>query len=210
VRVLLTNSTECRVTLVQATEDGLNLLCRVLNQSIKGKDSSVERVLRVARQGHTNFLEFINFTFNVENISMTCLAQLRTHRIASYMASSHHYSNVEPTCVLGKRPPDEVVEALTTLYQAYTQYDTAEWSKEERRLWLPASQCYSVYLGINLRSFINLCNLRRCKRNCNEIKIVVDKLCQEVLKKYPFFSELLQMRCATCKEGIMSCKKEGP
>ena len=48
----------------------------------------------LASMGHESPLEHINFTFGIEGVSHSLLAQLTRHRIASYSVQSQRYVNL--------------------------------------------------------------------------------------------------------------------
>ncbi|EJX05132.1 thymidylate synthase, flavin-dependent, partial [gut metagenome] len=55
------------------------------------QEKSREFVLRLAKLGHESPIEHVSFTFAIEGVSRTLLAQITRHRIASYSVQSQRY-----------------------------------------------------------------------------------------------------------------------
>ena len=66
-----------------------------INGILNGLDSekTAEFIARLMSMGHESPLEHINFTFGIEGVSRSLLAQLTRHRIASYSVKSQRYVN---------------------------------------------------------------------------------------------------------------------
>lgn len=61
-----------------------------LKEEVDSKDAG--KFVEMLREiGHESPLEHVSFTFGVEGISRTCLAQLTRHRIASFNVQSQRY-----------------------------------------------------------------------------------------------------------------------
>lgn len=58
-------------------------------------EKSREFVLRLAKLGHESPTEHVNFTFAIEGVSRTLLAQITRHRIASYSVQSQRYVRLD-------------------------------------------------------------------------------------------------------------------
>ena len=58
-------------------------------------EKSQEFVMRLAKLGHESPTEHVSFTFAIEGVSRTLLAQITRHRIASYSVQSQRYVRLD-------------------------------------------------------------------------------------------------------------------
>lgn len=181
--------------------------------------------------GHESPLEHINFTFAVEGVSRSLLAQLTRHRHASYSVKSQRY--VEEADYDYITPPEilenpeakelydstmakigEAYEALTDmLFQKHkTQMDEKSAKKkaiEDARFVLPNACETKLIMTFNARSLLNFFHLRCCNRAQWEIQSLADAILFEVRKVAPVIFRYAGPKCVhgACPEGNMSCGK---
>uniref|UniRef100_A0A6M3K765 Putative thymidylate synthase n=1 Tax=viral metagenome TaxID=1070528 RepID=A0A6M3K765_9ZZZZ len=109
-------------------------------------------------EGHTSLLEHISFSFYIEGISRSCLAQLTRHRIASYSVRSLRYARPEGFVV-----PDTVADECDLdvlqwhglMEDALEEYNflTAHGvPKEDARYVLPLGVTTNLVMTANARS----------------------------------------------------------
>lgn len=95
-----------RIELVRHTADGEALMALAAKLCYAGGDldSLLERIQqndqsafirKVLKMGHNSVMEHISFTFLIEGVSRTLLAQLTRHRIASFSVQSQRYVSYE-------------------------------------------------------------------------------------------------------------------
>lgn len=139
----------------------------------------------IIKNMHTSTLEHINFTFEIDGISRTCLAQLTRHRIGfSYSVESMRY--VDQGRVDNFVFPDSIKESspaykhmLTHVKQANEAYNTLIKSgvpKEDARFILPLGTKTNLVLTANLRALMNFFELRESEHAQWEIRALANKM----------------------------------
>ena len=185
--------------------------------------------------GHESPLEHIVFTFAIEDISRSLLAQLTRHRIASYSVQSQRYvkSNLAEFVV----PPaiEEIPEAkaeflniMEKCYQSYNKltkilkenYNKTEFNNhlnenrnfekcsiEDARYVLPNAWCTKIICSFNARSLLNFFKHRCCNRAQWEIKSLACEMLKLVKKVAPNIFENAGPGCLNgkCSEGRLTC-----
>ena len=82
-----------KVTLLDYTQKGDELAAIAAAACYNAKPS--EKALRhTIASGHESVIEHVNFTFEIEDVSRTLLAQLTRHRIASFSVQSQRYCDM--------------------------------------------------------------------------------------------------------------------
>lgn len=181
--------------------------------------------------GHESPIEHISFTFGVEGISRSLLAQLTRHRIASYSVKSQRY--VEETAFSYVTPPEiEKNEKAKAVYEktmaditnAYNEladelYNVHKNSMDEKaarkkaiedaRFVLPNACETKLVMTFNARSLLNFFSERCCERAQWEIRDLADKMLALVREKAPVIFKNAGPKCVrgACPEGPMSCGK---
>jgi len=178
-----------------------------LKQGIESRDQApfLERLLDF---GHLSPIEHAGFTFGVEGVSRSLLAQITRHRIASFSVKSQRYVPATPaaTSTAGKADPavpDGVfgyiipprIEALgpeavrlfeSQMKQIQAWYDewveklgtNGETSFEDARFILPNAAETKMLVTMNARELLHFFTLRCCNRAQWEIRA----LAREMLK----------------------------
>lgn len=186
---------------------------------------------RLISMGHESPIEHISFTFGVEGISRSLLAQLTRHRIASYSVKSQRY--VEETAFSYVTPPEiEKNEKAKAVYEktmaditkAYNEladelYNVHKNSMDEKaarkkaiedaRFVLPNACETKLVMTFNARSLLNFFSERCCERAQWEIRDLADKMLALVREKAPVIFKNAGPKCVrgACPEGPMSCGK---
>jgi thymidylate synthase (FAD) len=203
---------DIEVSILRATENPEEILTIAMNEPMDIKQSKFEfdqRLQGIITAKHNTVLEFVDLIFHIKGASGAFLRQFRTHRIASYVTSSHHYKDATKFgMTFDKQPNDKVMAALSILHTEFEK-EKGNIGKEEARMWLPVAQNYNILFKINASSLANFFEKRLCNRNCKEMRIVALKmynLCLDYF--YPLFSKLgpvCMFDC--CNQGKMCCKK---
>ncbi len=181
--------------------------------------------------GHASPLEHITFTFAVEGVSRSLLAQLTRHRMASYSVKSQRY--VEEANYEYIIPPEiEANPQAKALYEktmadigiAYEQltdllFETHKTTMDEKaakkkaiedaRFVLPNACETKLIMTFNARSLLNFFQVRCCNRAQWEIQALADAILWEVRKVAPTIFCNAGPSCVrgACPEGSMSCGK---
>ncbi len=134
-------------------------------------------------RSHYSVFEHISFTFEVNNISRTCLAQLTRHRMASFSVESQRY------CDYTKKHVDFIVpdnlqnnttydKAITNAFTSYKELRSTGIPPEDARFVLPEATATNLVFTMNARGLMHCFDLRLDKHAQWEIR----KLFSEVLK----------------------------
>lgn len=181
--------------------------------------------------GHESPFEHATFTFAIEDVSRSLLAQITRHRLASFSVRSQRYVKTECAYIV----PDEIAndehtfpdfsEAIDTAHKAYniltvklkTKYisngmDAKSAEKkaiEDARFVLPNAACTSMVMTMNARELLHFFRLRCCNRAQWEIREVADEMLKQCKEVAPTIFENAGAPCVSgkCPEGRMSCGK---
>ena len=195
-------------------------------------EKSREFVQRLAKMGHESPTEHVSFTFAIEGVSRSLLAQITRHRIASYSVQSQRY--VSMNSMEAVVPPviqedselkadydtfmaeclsvyDGFVKRLTEKYVAngMDEKSAKKLAQEDARFVLPNACDTKLIVTMNARSLQNFFHHRCCNRAQWEIRDLADEMLRLV---YPIAPSLFKMSgpgCVSgaCPEGAMSCGK---
>ena len=179
-------------------------------------------VHKIMGMGHDSVLEHASFTFGIEGVSRTLLAQSTRHRVASFSVQSQRYVSYEngfgyivPPKIeaLGEEAVREVEQQMDTMHQWYTQWQkklgTGEGGNEDARFVLPGACEPRMMVTMNVRELRHFFSLRCCNRAQWEIRELADKmleLCREVA---PAMFADAGPGCVrgSCPEGDKCCGK---
>lgn len=188
---------------------------------------------RLSNLGHASPLEHASFTFGIEGVSRSFLAQISRHRIASFSVQSQRYVDMDNADhVVPKEIYDagysairlyeesvknsfnnynELKEELTKKYIAEGMKESPAKKKaqEDARYLLPEACCTRMIVTMNARELNHFFNLRCCNRASREIREVAEEMLKLV---YPVAPHLFKSAgpscvCGACPEGNMSCGK---
>ena len=185
---------------------------------------------KLASMGHESPLEHAVFTFAIEDVSRSLLAQFTRHRIASYSVQSQRYVNMQNAkCVIP--PVIQEDEKILELYakasqlsflaygellheiahkyieQGMNEKDATKKAQEDARFILPNSCGTRMIVTMNARSLLNFFNLRCCNRAQWEIRELADTMLRIVKQVAPNIFKYAGPDCVTgkCGEGAMGC-----
>lgn len=187
-------------------------------------------VRKLMQTGHHSPIEHTGFTFGVEGISRSLLAQVTRHRLASFSVKSQRYVRegggggvfdyIIPSRVedLG---PEYVAEFERQMKQIQSWYDywlnalsaggntTAEAAREDARFVLPNATETKFVMTMNARELHHFFNLRCCNRAQWEIRALATEMLRLVKGVAPVLFEQAGPRClkGPCPEGHASCGK---
>lgn len=184
-------------------------------------------------QAHQSPFEHVTFTFGIEGVSRTFLAQMTRHRIASYSVQSQRYVNLKDTFEYIIPPEIQDDEECLKIFNetiarekwAYNtisnklkeKYITNGMSEiqsekkaiEDARFILPNASETKMIVTMNIRSLYNFFSLRCCNNAQWEIRNVANemlKICKEIS---PTLFKNAGASCVRgkCPEGNKSCGK---
>ena len=136
------------------------------------------------KQGHTSILEHVNFTFEIDDISRACLAQLTRHRIGfSYSVESQRYVNqynqdfIFPESIRNDEEAMGLYDSFVNdAFVNYQRLIDNGITKEDARMILPMATYTNLVLTANLRALRHLFDLRLDKAAQSEIRELATKM----------------------------------
>lgn len=171
--------------------------------SAQDEEKMLKLIKRVVSSGHYSTIEHIQISFAISNISRACSHQLVRHRHMSFSQKSQRYVKEKGQFeyltpdTIDKNPElklkfDEFMSKISDFYLELTQ---AGIPAEDARAVLPNAASTSMVASLNLRELIHLANLRLCSRAQTEIRILVKRMCDELVKEEPWLKEYLVPKC---------------
>ena len=148
--------------------------------------------------GHASPIEHASFTFGIEGVSRTLLAQITRHRIASFSVQSQRYVRLDDFRYV--IPPE--IEAIPEAKAAFI-----ESMNEDARFVLPNACETKMVVTMNARSLQNFFHLRCCSRAQWEIRALAEEMLRLVYPVAPHLFAKAGPACVSgpCPEGKMCC-----
>ena len=162
---------------------------------------------------HTSLHEHVGYTFLIQGVSRSFLAQITRQRTASPTSGSQHYQDYSDyDCVVSKSSQtNSVVES--TLGNAFDNYGylvDRGVAKEEARQVLPNAACVNYLWTIDARNLFLFLRQRLCNRNVEEMQVFAEKVLTLVTAHFPELFELAGPQCfrGKCKQGFLQCEQK--
>ncbi len=193
-----------------------------LSEGIAQKDQT-KYLTRLMEMGHLSTVEHASFTFGIEGVSRSLLAQITRHRIASFSVQSQRYvalgddengfDYVMPPAIaaLGGEDAAEYrrqMEQINIWYQAWRKkLGTGEKSNEDARFVLPNAAATRMLVTMNARELQHFLGLRCCNRAQWEIRSVAWQMLALAREAAPALFENAGPGClrGPCPEGKKCC-----
>lgn len=183
---------------------------------------------------HTSVFEHVYYTFLIQDISRSLLAQVTRQRHASPTSGSQHYqkyqnypcmihpdihSNALKSSTVDRTAVQSIAEtALTDSVKAYTTLGVLNVPREEARQVLPNACAVNLLWTINARSLIVFLRQRTCNRNVYEMRIFANRVLSLVTEHFPELFQHIGPQCfmdahfsrdnGGCRQGKMQCKNK--
>jgi thymidylate synthase (FAD) len=187
-------------------------------------EKSAAFLQRIVDLGHLSTVEHASFTFGIEGVSRTLLAQLTRHRIASYSVQSQRYVSYSKTgfgyvippaiLALGEPAVQDFEQQMAQMQRWYDDWRkrlgaNGESSNEDARFVLPGACETRLMLTMNARELMNFFTLRCCNRAQWEIRTLAWHMLSLVCGVAPALFSSAGPSCVrgVCSEGKMTCKK---
>lgn len=183
---------------------------------------SAAYIRRVLASGHTSIAEHASFTFGLEGVSRTLLAQITRHRVASFSVQSQRYVSVAGAEVfdyivppriraLGPEAEEKFAQQMKTMQRWYDEWSEAlgQDSAEDARFVLPGAAATRIVMTMNARELLHFFSLRMCNRAQWEVREAAWRMYELVYPLAPSVFELAGPGCAhgACPEGKRTCGK---
>lgn len=199
-----------------------------LKQGVEARDQEpfLERLIEL---GHLSPIEHAGFTFGIEGVSRSLLAQITRHRLASFSVKSQRYVSeagaAKDDGVFGYVIPPRI-EALGPggvalfegqMRQIQAWYD--EWVEklsndgestyEDARFVLPNAAETKLLVTMNAREVLHFFTVRCCSRAQWEIRTLAGEMLRLVKAVAPVIFRNAGPAClrGSCPEGKMGCGK---
>ncbi|GAB6178925.1 FAD-dependent thymidylate synthase [Desulfotomaculum defluvii] len=185
-------------------------------------------IKKLMEMGHYSTIEHVSFTFGIEGVSRSLLAQITRHRIASFSVQSQRYVGetrslnnqgtfdfVVPETILALGP-EAVTEFEEQMTQIQTWYDGwvqklggGRGAYEDARFVLPNAAETKIFVTMNARELRHFFNLRCCQRAQWEIRKLAEEMLSLVKEVAPLLFADAGPECLVgpCPEGKLSCGK---
>ncbi len=177
--------------------------------------------------GHLSPLEHASFTFAIEGVSRSLLAQITRHRIASFSVQSQRYVSehsqanedgvfgyiIPPRIeALGKDYVDEFHRQMETIQKWYDKWlvtlaENGGQAPEDARFVLPNAAETKIVVTMNSRELLHFFSLRCCNRAQWEIRELAVSMLRLVKEAAPNIFKNGGPQCLTgpCPEAKMTC-----
>ncbi|MDA3808616.1 MAG: FAD-dependent thymidylate synthase [Thiomicrorhabdus sp.] len=213
---LLTYS-KMKVKLEQATPDPAGTMALVLrltmHKDLENLGLFEHKLARYLLQAdHLSPLEHVVYSFLIQGVSRSFLAQITRHRMSSFTSASQHYQDYSDyPCIVKDSANKEMEASLLESYSHYyhlVQEGTPIW---EARQVLPNAAAVNIFWTINARSLVNFLRQRLCHRNVPEMREFANKTLALVTNHFPELFEIVGPQCdeGTCMQGRLKCS-DGP
>lgn len=186
-----------------------------------GKPPNVEEMMElIIDRGYTTVLEHINFTFLIEDMSMTVSREFLEHRLASHLGKSSRgfmkdwkFSYTIPERISKAGVKNAFVEAMSAADETYGKLTVAGIKRDDARLVLPLATHCSYLWTINANSLVNFLGLRLCPRSYIEIQQMAEQVYKQCLGVMPELFKFVGCRGVNmrlCPEGAARNSKSVP
>lgn len=202
----------------------------LFNGMTSGKAGKMIKMLE--SMGHESPFEHVSFTFAIEGVSRSLLAQITRHRLASFSVQSQRYVRndnltvVEPEAIENNPKCQKIFEeTMDAMYSAYTritailkeQYiaegmnetDSEKKAIEDARFVLPNAATTKMIVTMNARELLHFFSMRTCNRAQWEIRELAECMMTLAYKAAPNLFSNAGPSCVKgkCTEGVKSCGK---
>lgn len=171
--------------------------------STDDEEKMLKLIERVISSGHFSTIEHIQVSFAIANVSRACTHQLVRHRHMSFSQKSQRYVKekgqfdyiIPPTIEKNPELKEKFEKFMSEISNVYMEFTEAGIPAEDARFVLPNAAASSMVASLNLREMIHLANLRLCTRAQYEIRTLVKKMCEELIKEEPWLKVYLVPKC---------------
>ncbi len=198
------------INLINVTQDALTLL--ILTKSGRLAAGTTQEDIRVwpkaKKLDHLAYMkdtikssfEFVDYVFEVSNVSRAFTHQLVRTRTASFQQEAMRVVDArESTCLITLDDP-LYAEAIEKAFENYGKLVDKGYPVQDCRGILPTAVHTKIYIKANLRTLSQMAELRLCKRAEGEYQGVFKQMVDLLTKRHPWASDMLECYCV--KTGI--------
>ena len=160
---------------------------------------------------HASVFEHVNYTFLIEGVSRSFLAQITRQRTASPTSGSQHYQDYSDyPMAIDTKHKDDMWHALDTSLDAYKDMVDTGVPREEARQILPNASTVNYLWTIDALNLFKFLRQRCCNRNVKEMRIFANKVLKIAQADFPALFNHAGPQCyeGECQQGLfnMQCK----
>lgn len=210
------------IEMMQGTQYPAEMLGLALSITMKSSPDdfipkfTAEKGRFILEAEHSSVFEHVVYTFLIQNMSRSLLAQLTRQRTASPTSGSQHYQTyTDYPCSVSPCLTEEqatiMQDGIDYSFETYDKLLKTGLAKEEARQALPNAAVTNYLWTIDARNLALFLRLRLCHRNVLEMQIFAEAVLSMVIEHFPELYRNVGPQCfrGKCKQGPMKCV-EGP
>ena len=188
-----------KVTILNKTDNPLQLISRAAGTCYGKSDHSAKRVKICLQAGHMSVFEHASVTFEIDGISRACSHQLVRHRLASFSQMSQRYCKIDVTSDDWYVTPPIMSRGeqyQLAMRDAAGQYQCALDSgikPEDARYLLPEATKTKIVVTMNVRELFHFFDVRGNNRAQWEIREVASAMQDALVYANTEWWDLLEM-----------------
>lgn len=195
-----------KVMLLRYTENA-DELCGMAAATCYNSNDYSKALKQSAGHGHESVIEHAYYTFKIEDVSRSLLAQLTRHRLCAFSVQSQRYVRInregETSYVLPNTMTDEQKDKAMALFKdaqdLYTDLVENGVPPEDARFVIPQAVCTTIIMSCNARELKHIFAMRCCNRAQWEIRELADKMYRLV---YPKAKQIFATAGPGCVNGL--------
>ena len=138
--------------------------------------------------------EFVDYTFEIRDVSRVFTHQLVRTRQASYAQQSQRTVEALPDVV---GPDIKLFEEQSSMaFDAYYLMIDRGIPRGEARYILPMGTATNIIMKVNLRTLHEMAKVRLCFRTAGEYQRVFKEMVARVVDVHPYFKDFMKVACA--------------
>jgi len=162
-------------------------------------EKKIEHLSYMMNTIQTSF-EFVDYVFEIKNVSRAFTHQLVRTRTASFQQQSQRTVDARNfNCLISSDHP-QYQDAVEDALYSYSKMIDIGIPVQDARGVLPIAIHTEIMIKANLRTLSNMAELRLCKRAEGEYQSVFKKIVAAVLEIHPWATPLLKVYCV--KTGV--------
>jgi thymidylate synthase ThyX len=201
---------EPKVSIVSHTPDALELLVFTKSGRLKPGTTfgDIKCLSEHEKLEHWRYMmdtiqssfEFVDYTFQIKNVSRAFTHQLVRTRTASFQQQAMRVVDARKFDYLVSTDNPKYQEAADKCFRLYGEMLDEGVDTQDARGILPTAVHTEIFVKANLRTLADMSELRLCCRAEGEYQKVFKNMVKEVLLIHPWVSPLLKVYCV--KYGI--------
>lgn len=211
------------VEMIRSTDYPAELVALAMSLTQKSDPTATIPVLTIKtcqflwNAEHVSLFEHVGYTFLVQGVSRSFLAQITRQRTASPTSGSQHYQDYTSyPCAIDFNAPntnndlEAMADVLQHSVEVYDRLIDHGMAREEARQVLPNASCVNYLWTIDALNLFKFLRQRLCNRNVLEMRIFAYRVLSLVTAHFPEWFNICGPQCymGDCKQGYMRCKEE--